>query len=130
MAGPETRPSFRLPWTAGSGEPDGHDTQETGQPDMTETEAPVLAQDETTAVGQTADAAPARRATKFMADLSRAMQAAAENERNATMARFEVDAKAAVEEIQAAATDEVATPRRRADDDVAAVRGWSKAEIA
>ena len=47
-------------------------------------------------------AAPARRPTKFMADLSRAMQTAAETSRDETMARFIADSKAAVEEIQAA----------------------------
>ena len=41
---------------------------------------------------------PARRATKFMAELSRAMQAAAENSRGETMARFEVEAKGVVED--------------------------------
>lgn len=73
---------------------------------------------------------PARRATKFMAELSRAMQAAAETARSETMARFEVDAKGVVETIHASATDEAADLRRRADDDVAAIRDWSKAEIA
>ena len=73
---------------------------------------------------------PARRATKFMAELSRAMQVAAENARSETMARFEVEAKGVVEEIHAKATDEAADLRRMADDDVAAIREWSKTEIA
>jgi hypothetical protein len=77
-----------------------------------------------------ATAQPVRRATKFMAELSRAMQAAAEHSRTETMARFEVEAKGVVETIHAAATDEAADLRRRADDDVAAIREWSKAEIA
>ena len=68
--------------------------------------------------------------TKFMVELSRAMQGAAETSRDETLARFGADAKAAVEEIHAAATVEAADLRRRADDDVAAVREWSKAEIA
>jgi hypothetical protein len=90
---------------------------------------------ETTDVAPTTDepAEPAsqpRRATKFMADLSRAMQAAAENARSETMSRFEVEAKGVVEAIHAAATDEAADLRRKADDDVAAIREWSKAEIA
>lgn len=71
-----------------------------------------------------------RRATKFLADLSRAMQAAAEQARSETMARFDGEAKAVVEEIRARATDEAADLRRKADDDVAAIREWSKAEIA
>jgi hypothetical protein len=77
-----------------------------------------------------AAAQPARRATKFLADLSRAMQAAAENARSETMARFEVDAKGVIETVHASATDEAAELRRTADDDVAAIREWSKAEIA
>jgi hypothetical protein len=74
--------------------------------------------------------AAARRPTKFMADLSRAMQAAAESSRDETMARLSAEAKTVVEGIHAASTEEGASLRRRADDDVAAVREWSKGEIA
>jgi hypothetical protein len=73
---------------------------------------------------------PTRRPTKFMADLSRAMQTAAEASRDETMARFGADAKVAIEEIRTGSAEEAAGLRRRADDDVAAVREWSKAEIA
>ncbi len=140
MASTETRPSFRLPWTAGTGESDvssnqaeepnaseeAHGGEETQAPEMIETaaEAPTAADSEQSG------AAPARRATKFMAELSRAMQAAAEHSRNETLARFEAEAKAVVEEMHASATSEVADLRRKADDDVAAIREWSKAEIA
>jgi hypothetical protein len=72
----------------------------------------------------------ARRPTKFMADLSRAMQTAAESSRDETMTRFASDAKVAVEEIRTGSAEEAAGLRRRADDDVAAVREWSKTEIA
>ena len=72
----------------------------------------------------------ARRPTKFMADLSRAMQTAAESSRDETMTRFAADAKVAVEEIRTGSAEEAAGLRRRADDDVAAVREWSKTEIA
>jgi hypothetical protein len=65
-----------------------------------------------------------------MVDLSRAMQTAAESARNETMARFESEAKTAVEEIHAASAVEAANLRRRADDDVAGIRDWSKGEIA
>lgn len=75
-------------------------------------------------------APPARRATKFMAELSRAMQAAAETARAELMTRFEAEAKGVVEEVHAGATDEAAGLRRKADDDVAAIREWSKAEVA
>jgi len=72
----------------------------------------------------------ARRATKFMAELSRAMQAAVETARTETMARFEVEAKSVVEDIQAGASTEAADLRSKADGDVAAIRDWSKTEIA
>jgi hypothetical protein len=71
-----------------------------------------------------------RKTTKFMAELSRAMQTAVETSRDETMARLSADAKTVVEEIHAASAVEAAELRRRADDDVAAVREWSKAEIA
>ena len=103
-----------------------HDSEETQAPDMIETAAPAPA----TSRSEPSRAAPARRATKFMAELSHAMQAAAEHARNETMERFEAEAKAVVEEIHANATTEVADLRRKADDDVAAIRDWSKAEIA
>ena len=72
----------------------------------------------------------ARRPTKFMAELSRAMQTAVETARDETIARFGADAKTVIEEIHAASAVEAAELRRQADDDVAAVREWSKSEIA
>ncbi|MBI3748036.1 MAG: hypothetical protein HY262_04205 [Chloroflexi bacterium] len=158
MASTETRPSFRLPWSTGPaeaealGEPeavpaeieqpeseppearseasmargDMDQSEETQAPDMIETAAPAASPSQSEPSG----AAPARRATKFMAELSHAMQAAAEHARTETMERFQAEAKAVVEEIRTSATTEVADLRRRADDDVAAIREWSKAEIA
>lgn len=134
----ETRPGFRLPWGAGTGETDDPSAagdpavaEEAQEPEMIETaampEPPVTSEPSN---GTEPAAPPARRATKFMAELSRAMQAAAEHARSETMARFEVEAKGVVESIHASATDEAADLRRRADDDVAAIREWSKAEIA
>jgi hypothetical protein len=148
MASTETRPSFRLPWSTGPAESveraerevepaeaaaeasleggDMHDSEESQAPDMIETAPPTPAPSQTEPAG----APPARRATKFMAELSHAMQAAAEHARNETMERFQAEAKTVVEEIHARATSEVAELRRKADDDVAAIRDWSKAEIA
>lgn len=134
----ETRPGFRLPWAAGTGDAedpsamsDPSVTEEAEEPDMIETTAMPDSSTRTEPTNEPATTAPpARRATKFMADLSRAMQAAAETARGETMARFEVEAKSVVEAIHASATDEAADLRRRADDDVAAIREWSKAEIA
>jgi hypothetical protein len=156
MAQTDTRTGFRLPWTAerGEGEPpadgDGSDTQETETPDMIDTTqtsepadtaatsdpgeadhgAPAAAVAELAALQAAGAGLPPRRASKFMADLSRAMQTAAETARDETMLRFEAETKSAIEEIQSASGDEAAALRRRADDDVAAVREWSKTEIA
>lgn len=131
MAQTETRPGFRLPWGAERAEtdpsadvatasaPEASDqtpAEELVTPDMIDMKAPATA--------------AARKPTKFMADLSRAMQAAAESSRDETMARLSGEAKTVVEEIRAASTEEGASLRRRADDDVASVREWSKGEIA
>ncbi len=71
-----------------------------------------------------------RRPMKLLAELSRAMQTAAEASRDETMARFAAEAKTVVEEIQSGSTGGAADLRRLADDDVAAIREWSKGEIA
>ena len=82
-----------------------------------------------------AAAAPApgpapRKTNKFLADLTKAMQAAAESARADTLERVAADAKTVVESIHAASSTEATELRKRADDDVAAVREWSKNEIA
>ena len=73
---------------------------------------------------------PARKPTKFMADLTKAMQAAAEDARSRALTQLQADAKGHVESIHGRSSTEAAGLRRAADDDVAAVREWSKAEIA
>jgi hypothetical protein len=65
-----------------------------------------------------------------MADLTKAMQAAAEDARGRALAQLQADAKTHVETIHGRSSTEAAALRRAADDDVAAVREWSKAEIA
>jgi hypothetical protein len=155
MSQTDTRPGFRLPWTgeradaetstdtaegtvseAGTTEAEAAATTDvepmteaseasTGMAEPSVTEEPGT----TNMIDATA-AATGRRPTKFMADLSKAMQTAAEASRDETMSRFTADAKVAVEDIRAKSAEEAATLRRRADDDVAAVREWSKAEIA
>jgi len=152
MSQTDTRPGFRLPWTAERSDAE-QPTDATSN--ATSAESTADAVDATPeAAGQPNDEAdvavdptPAeelvttdltdatatagsRRPTKFMADLSRAMQTAAESSRDETMLRFTADAKTAVEEIRSGSAEEAAALRRRADDDVAAVREWSKAEIA
>jgi hypothetical protein len=158
MAQTDTRPGFRLPWAADRNDADQPaqdpaaestvvdeptSAKELVTPDMTDATATTETADATDATETSAataaptaasspapDPAPAKRPTKFMADLSRAMQAAAETSRDDTMARFAADATAAAEQIRNASTDEAAAIRRQADDDVADVRDWSKAEIA
>ena len=147
MAQTDTRPGFRLPWTgerSDSDQPAEETATETPVAEATSTaeelETPDMIDTTAAAATDTSEAMPgtrtasdtpsAKRPTKFMADLSRAMQAAAESSRDDTMARVATDAKTAVEQIHAASTDEAAALRRNADDDVAAVREWSKAEIA
>jgi hypothetical protein len=71
-----------------------------------------------------------RKPNKFMADLTRAMQGAAETAKADTLARFGADAKAHIESIHATTAVEATELRKQADDDVAAIREWSKAEIA
>ena len=74
--------------------------------------------------------AAGRKPNKFMADLTKAMQGAAETARADTLARFSADAKAHIESIHAATAVEATELRKQADDDVASIRDWSKAEIA
>jgi hypothetical protein len=155
MSQTETRPGFRLPWTGerADGEPptDGSEgsVAEAGATDAeasapTDAEAsgdgsegstgmaePTVTEEPgTTDMTDATATASGRRPTKFMADLSKAMQTAAETSRDETMSRFAADTKVAVEDIRAKSAEEAAALRRQADDDVAAVREWSKAEIA
>ncbi|HEU4672913.1 MAG TPA: hypothetical protein VFS32_08445 [Candidatus Limnocylindrales bacterium] len=71
-----------------------------------------------------------RKPTKFLADLTKAMQAAAEAERQETLELFQLEAKSHVESIHARSSTEAEDLRKRADDDIAAIRDWSKQEIA
>ena len=149
MAQTDTRPGFRLPWTSEhdaqasrteATTSEGADTPSAEAPaegstvvieDTTPTEASTHRQEPETSDMIDATAIPsARRPTKFMAELSRAMQSAVETSRDETLARLGAEAKTVVEEIHSASAVEAAELRRRADDDVAAVREWSKAEIA
>jgi hypothetical protein len=67
---------------------------------------------------------------KFMADLTRAMQGAAETAKADTLARFGAEAKTHIEGIHTSTAAEAGELRKQADDDVASIREWSKAEIA
>ncbi len=99
-----------------------------------ETEPAVASSAPEEAPATAAEPAPAStksvKSTKFLADLTKAMQATAEAARNETLERFNADAKSATEKVQSGASEEIAELRRAADDDVAAIREWSKGEIA
>ncbi|HEY4633686.1 MAG TPA: hypothetical protein VIH00_07185 [Candidatus Limnocylindrales bacterium] len=71
-----------------------------------------------------------KKPSKFLADLTKAMQAAAESARAETLARFTAEAKQHIETIHTDSANEATELRKRADDDVASIREWSKAEIA
>jgi hypothetical protein len=77
-----------------------------------------------------AASAGGKKPSKFLADLTKAMQAAAESARGETLSRFTAEAKQHIETIHADSANEATELRKRADDDVAAIREWSKAEIA
>ncbi len=80
--------------------------------------------------GHPLDRHPGKRPVAFLAELARAMHAAAEAERAAVLERSRVDAHAFAEQVQVQSADEAAALKRGADEDVAAIREWSKAEIA
>jgi hypothetical protein len=72
----------------------------------------------------------AKKPTKFVLDLSRAMQAAAEESRAQTMGQFQADAKTFIEGIHSRSAVEETDLRKRSDDDISGIQDWSKAEIA
>ena len=151
MAQTESRAGFRLPWNSerstddqspesdmadGNGwesnatssaetAPAGADGWAESPADATDTAAPATA----TPVEEPKVTA-SRKPSKFLADLTKAMQAAAEEARGLTISQFQAEAKTYVEKIHERSATEAAGLRRAADDDVAAVREWSKAEIA
>jgi hypothetical protein len=152
MATTDARTGFRLPWSSDprpdgdasdadanpqqSSADDGQTTDTTAQADpgtpeentMTELTATEQAGPVATAGGEAPR--PARRPSKFLAELTKAMQTAAEAAREESVSRLQADAKAAVEEIHGRSASEAADLRRRADDDVSSIREWSKQEIA
>lgn len=77
-----------------------------------------------------AKAPGSKKPSKFLADLTKAMQAAAEDARGRALGQLQAEAKTHIEAIHGRSSTEAAALRRKADDDVAGVREWSKAEIA
>jgi hypothetical protein len=152
MATTDAKSGFRLPWSADRNESEtqvdgtvgdqasGDTAQATSQhetPTMTDT-APTTSETGTDPLsgpdaGQVDAAATStltRKPNKFMADLTKAMQAAAESARADTLERFGAEAKAHIESIHASTADEATQLRKKADDEIAGIREWSKTEIA
>src|SRR4029077_281886 len=77
-----------------------------------------------------APAAALRKPARFVTELVRAMRAELEKHRDSTLDEFRVEAKNHVEGVHKRSAEEVTELRRIADDDIAGVREWSKAEIA
>ena len=102
-------------------------TQDQGYAAPSASEAAAAPSSETPAATSTP---PARKPNKFMADLTKAMQTAAESARADVLEKFNADAKAHIEGIHASTADEATQLRKRADEDVASIREWSKTEIA
>jgi hypothetical protein len=150
MASTETRTGFRLPWVSdahqgadtsaeeeqmdpAATDPEPNPAPETvdqlasppGVATPTPAQAPVHAQ-----APEPPAPRPARRPTKFLADLARAMHAAAEAERQEILERFQAEAKTFIETIHERSATESAELRASADEDIAGIREWSKAEIA
>jgi hypothetical protein len=149
MATTDAKSGFRLPWSADRNESDSQvdgTVQDAGGEDpaqaasqhetstMTETAPPTPETGSDTSSGMTSategGAPVTRKPNKFMADLTKAMQAAAEAARADTLERFSAEAKSHIESIHASTADEATQLRKKADDDIAAVREWSKTEIA
>jgi hypothetical protein len=143
MATTDARTGFRLPWSSDqrpdNEEPNGNqgDMRAEGSrtspfPEstpMTEGIANFAANGEAPAAPGQPSGSSGRGPSKFMADLTRAMQAAAETAREEAVGRLQSEAKTAVELINGRSATEAADLRRQADDDVSDIREWSKAEI-
>jgi hypothetical protein len=146
MATTDAKSGFRLPWSADRNESDNQGgavvgeqaiedpTQAASQhetPTMTDSAPPTETDPSSSGAGaEAAGSTLTRKPNKFMADLTKAMQAAAEAARADTLERFGAEAKAHIESIHASTADEGTVLRKKADDDIASIREWSKTEIA
>jgi hypothetical protein len=114
---------------------EGGTDQASETPDAPTAEADGVADVEAPAPVAEAEPAAARvpsgrKPSKFLAELTKAMQTAAEESRALALSQLQAEAKTHIEQIHARSSTESADLRRAADDDVASVREWSKAEIA
>ena len=160
MASTDAKSGFRLPWSTDRSDeqdtsadtpvvdpnqPQGADETDASAPTESAaapavegtTDEPAAAVESGTADGTSSWDTPAsstpsspRKPNKFMADLTKAMQTAAEAARADSLERFSAEAKAHIESIHTSTADEATALRKKADEDVAAIRDWSKAEVA
>lgn len=136
MSTTDQRTGFRLPWStdqrtqsslASPAEPDA--PSPTG--DLTWPTADAsdpTATPEATPSG-TAPATP-RRVNPLLAELTKAMHAAAEASRSEALARLGTEATERIEGIHALAADEATGLKKHCDEDVSTIREWCKAELA
>jgi hypothetical protein len=128
-------------------QPDGQTTSEPASgEDLVRAPSPLDVVDDTPASGSagptsmtiTPDApaevapvqAPARGQSRFLAELRKAMQHAAETAREEALTRLQAETKAVIEQIHSRSAEGAAELRRRAEEDIVGTREWSKAEIA
>ena len=146
MATTESRSGFRLPWSADRAPfRDGSDAfieddpqrgdpaQETGAAGPLETALGSTGTPGTIPAPEDRSVPPVmppKRPTKFLTDLIHAVQAAAEQARAATLEQYHVEGSSFVEQIQGRSLADADALRRRADDDIASIKDWSKTEIA
>lgn len=72
----------------------------------------------------------ARPPSRLLADLVRAMRSTAEESRSSLLDSMRTEGTGSVERIHARSAEEVEGLRRVADEDIASIKDWSKAEIA
>ncbi|HET7676908.1 MAG TPA: hypothetical protein VFK38_03575 [Candidatus Limnocylindrales bacterium] len=158
MTSTDQRTGFRLPWTgapeqaeeaaeavvdaATMAEPQAEPQAESQAESQAEWQAEPVATTDLADAATTASEGTAmthepttnppgtRRPARFLADLLRAMQAAASESRAATIESFRAEVSQVVEKVHARSADEANALRDAAEADVAGVREWSKAEIA
>ena len=153
MATTDARPGFKLPWGSDRSESDSNDAAAsppgtTDEPaatvEHTDAAAPDPVVNESTPdlaaradpwrlaeqPAAFAEPAPRRKPNKLMADLTRAMQTAAESARDESLTRLQTEAKTYIETVHTRSATEAEQLRQTADSDIAGIREWSKNEIA
>jgi hypothetical protein len=149
MATTDARPGFKLPWGSDRSETDSTAAAEAAPPGAPEEHPaatvengdgapePVVnegtPQDDPWRLTQqpavVAETAQKRKPNKLMADLTKAMQTAAESARDETLGRLQTDAKSYIETVHTRSATEAEQLRHTADSDITGIREWSKAEI-